>query len=221
MCPRNESTGLILKGKQVSALPIIKIEPFIYWELEGFKAVTLLILWQPCQREGLQCVESYSISTLTQPQITCPSKKSHTVSASSFYVLLLLALSPLAYFSLWVLTFLILLPHSLWGLCLRAHLSRVHSDPSLTGLMDAWMYVINLAMGMLVVEEWEGWGGGWREELQGKRWWRVSPVSSGFHGNKLSQPVAAVHVTMGRVWQHGEGGSKFIKSKTSQEGEGQ
>lgn len=53
---------------------------------------------------------------------------------------------------------------------------------------------------------------GWREELQGRRRWRFPPVSRGFHGNRLSQPVAVVLVTVSRIWQHGEGGSRIHQS---------
>lgn len=51
-----------------------------------------------------------------------------------------------------------------------------------------------------------------REEVQQQRQWRGSPVSRGFHGNRLNQPVAAILVMISHIWQHGELGSGIHQS---------
>lgn len=77
-----------------------------------------------------------------------------------------------------------------------------------------WLYVsLSVLVTMVVVEEWEGWKGRWREEALGWRRWR------GCHSNKLGQPVAAVLVTVSRIWLSGEGGSGIHQSNPHREGE--
>lgn len=55
---------------------------------------------------------------------------------------------------------------------------------------------------VVLVEEWEGWRGRWRKESLGwKRRRRRGPlVRRGCHSNRLSQPVAAILITIHRIW---------------------
>lgn len=133
------------------------------------------------------------------PQQLLYSPVSISVLCSRLSLALLISLPPTRSFVISHLVFpsFALLPHftlsfpSWLSVHIRLTLFLIPPPRHSAASLQVSVYVLVV---MLVVEEWEGWRGRWREEAPGRRRCRGLSVSRGCHGNRLSQPVGAVLV---------------------------